>query len=308
MNGRIPILPVAVALMAASAPAVQAQSWFWDGHLRVEGSRDAGKCSDLRARADGELAKESDKFTLSKREAPTLQVQTGSHNALHVRGWDRPDYEVEICKFAVAGTRSDAERILKSIEVRRDGARFTAIGPDHERDWHVAFLIHAPKDAALNLESGNAPVDLLGVNGKLMIRATNGPLSLADCSGNIQAETVNGPISFTGGAGEVHLRASNGPISLQLTGDVWQGSVLEATTNNGPLSAKVPSGFHSGLRVESSGHAPIRCAAAVCLNAHTEGNRFFPHLLRAGSGDTVRLSTHNGPVSVSSTGRRERLI
>ena len=165
--------------------------------------------------------------------------------------------------------------------------------------------MRVPKDAALSLDSGNAPVDATNVSGKLTVHAINGPLALDRCSGTIDAETV---ISMSGGSGEVHLRAFNGPISLRLADTVWNGPALEARTDNGPLSVVLPSGFRSGLRVETSGHAPISCHADTCLNARTEGSRFFPRLVQAGSGDVVRLSTQNGPVSVSNSGRRARTI
>jgi len=307
MKRQIPVLLASVILLAGGLP-VRAESWFWGSHLRVEGARDAEKCSDLRARADGGLAKATEKFTLSKRQAPALEVRAGSHSVVHVRGWNRSDYEVEVCKFAAAPTRSEADRLLRSIDVRHDGGRVTTSGPDSDRDWHAVLLVHAPQDAVLNLESGNAPIGLTRVNGKLTIHAINGPVALDDCSGTIDAVTTNGPISFTGSGGDVHLRASNGPISLELTDAVWHGPVLEAGTSNGPVSAHLPTGFHSGLRIETSGHAPIRCDADVCWNARTEGARYFPHLLQAGSGDVVHLSTHNGPVSVTGPARHARII
>jgi hypothetical protein len=262
----------------------------------------------LNVRADGELAKTTEKFTLSKRQAPALEMRAGSHSTVHLRGWDRRDYDVEVCKFAAASTRLDAERLLHSVTLRRDGARVTTAGPDDERDWQTVFFVHAPADAVLNLESGNAPVDAVRVNGKVSIHSANGPLSFDQCAGRIEAETTNGPISLNGGSGEVHLRSGNGPISLRLSDPVWHGSVLEASTGNGPLSAKLPSGFRSGLRVETSGHAPISCQAEACWNARTEGARFFPRRLQAGSGDVVRLFTHNGPVSITGPGRHPRII
>jgi DUF4097 and DUF4098 domain-containing protein YvlB len=143
----------------------------------------------------------------------------------------------------------------------------------------------------------------------MTVRATNGPLAFDHCSGMVNAETENGPISMNAGSGDVHLRATNGPISLKLAEAVWNGPQLEVRTENGPVSVSLPTGFHSGLRVETSGHAPISCRAEACVNARREGNRFFPRLLETGSGDVVRLSTHNGLVSVDGPGgRRARII
>jgi len=303
------ILAGMAALAACGRHPAQAQSWYWHGYLTIEGGRDAEKCSDLQPRATGELAQATQTFTLSKQEAPTLEVRGASRTALHVRGWDRPEYSVEVCKFAAAASRSAADRTLRSIAVTRSGGRFSIAGADPDSHWQAVFFVHAPKDAALDLQAGNGPIDAARVNGKLMLRATNGPLSLDHCSGTVDAETVNGPISMNAGSGDVHLRATNGPISLKLADAAWNGPQLEARTENGPVSVTLPTGFRSGLRVETSGHAPIRCQADACVNARTEGNRFFPRLLETGSGDVVRLSTHNGPVSVNGPGgRRARVI
>lgn len=297
------------ALSACARHPAQAQSWYWRGYLTIEGGRGAERCSDLRPRATGELAQATQSFTLSKKEAPILEVRGGSRTALHVRGWDRPDYSVEVCKFAAAGNRSAADRTLRSITISRNGGRFSITGADGDSHWEAVLFVHAPKAAALDLQTVNGPIDASRVNGTLTVRATNGPLSLDQCSGSVDAETTNGPISMNAGSGDVHLRATNGPISLKLADAVWNGPQLEARTENGPVSVTLPSGFRSGLRVETSGHAPIRCQAEACRNARTEGNRFFPRLLETGSGDVVRLSTHNGPVSVSGPGgRRARVI
>ena len=290
------------AVLTVSPVCLSAQPQF-----NVEGGRQAERCSDLRVRTSREFSQATENFTLSKSAAPTLEVDARDHAELRVRGWDRPDYAVEVCKFAVADTRSAADQELRSIAVTRNGGRFAATGPDRDRSWHVVFFVHAPKDASLNLESGNAPVEAAGVAGKLTIRAENGPLSLDRCSGTIDAETTNGPISMNGGAGDVRLLASNGPISLHLDDDVWNGSQLEARTSNGPLSVSLPSSFRSGVRLETSGHAPISCGLDACQGARTEGNRFFPQMMQLnGTSDVIRLSTHSGPVSIRSARDRTR--
>lgn len=269
------------------------------------------RCSDLQLRTSGRLARDTQTFTVAKASASPLEVSARDRSSLYVRGWDRPDYSIEVCKFAVASSQSAADSELRAVSVNRTGARFTASGPsDSDARWHVAIFIHAPKDAAVTLDTSNGPVDARDVNGKLTLHAVNGPLALERCSGAIQAETVNGPISMSGGSGDVHLIASNGPISVRLADSAWSGAQLEARTSNGPLSVVLPSGFTSGVRVETSGHAPVSCAADACSGARTEGSRFFPHTIQLnGSSDVIRLSTRNGPVSVRNAGtRRARVI
>ena len=236
----------AVAAATVCTPrAAQAQSWWRNWDFSLDGGPDAERCSDLRARSSRDLAQSTESFTLAKSAAP-VTINARSHGMIYVRGADRADYNVEVCKFAIAGSRSDADQLLRSIAVTHNGGFVSATGPsERNARWQVVYFVQAPRDAALSLETGNNPVQATDVNGKLTVRAANGPLALKGCSGTIDAETENGPISMTGGSGDVHLRASNGPVSLHLADTVWNGPGLEVRTNNGPLSVSLPGGFRS---------------------------------------------------------------
>jgi len=76
---------------------------------------------------------------------------------------------------------------------------------------------------------------------------------------------------------------------------------------NGPLAVSLPDTFRSGVRLETSGHAPSVAAAEACRHAWTDASRGPRTLQLSGSGDTVRLSTGNGPVSVSGLARSARI-
>ena len=70
-------------------------------------------------------------------------------------------------------------------------------------------------------------------------------------------------------------------------------------TVNGPLSLALPEKFRSGVRLETSGHGPISCRPSACAAATTDSGLNRRTLQFNGSGDTVRISTVNGPISVS---------
>ena len=68
-------------------------------------------CADLKARSrDGEIAQVNEQFTLSKGEAPILELNAAGNGQIRVRGWERADYSVETCKVAVAETLAGASR------------------------------------------------------------------------------------------------------------------------------------------------------------------------------------------------------
>jgi hypothetical protein len=308
MMKRILLLLAAGELLVTGLAQAQPRRRSWDFNL--DGGRNAERCSDLKPRSSGNLAQATENFTISKSSASTLLISARNRAQIRVRGTDRSDYGVEVCKFAVAGSGPAADQALRDIGIMRNGGMISATGPSEwEARWQVVFFVEAPKDASLDLESGNSPVTVSNVSGKLTVRSTNGPVSLDRVSGTIDAESNNGPIAMTAGSGEVRLHANNGPIILNLSDKEWKGSMLEARTNNGPLSVSAPTGFRTGIRVETSGHLPISCGLDACQTARTEGRRWFPQMMQInGPSDVIRLSTHNGPVSVGGRGRRARII
>ena len=272
-------------------------------NISIDGN--AESCADLKVRSSGETAQVNETFTLSKAEAPILELNASDRGHIRVRGWDRADYSVETCKIAAADTRGAAEQTARGISVGHAAGRISYNGPvTDSAEWMAVFLIHAPRDASVDLEAKNGPIEVRGVNGSVKVRATNGPVSIADCGGSVEAHTTNGPIAFSGDRGEVHLNAQNGPIALKLATESWNGSQLVARTINGPLSVSLPENFRSGMRLETSGHAPVACSAPQCRNAWRDGRTMQMN----GTNDTIRLSTENGPVAVHTTGPSKKII
>jgi DUF4097 and DUF4098 domain-containing protein YvlB len=268
-------------------------------NFSINTSGNASSCADLHVSSSGEVSQVNQTLTLSQGEAPILEMNAADRAQIHVRAWDHADYSIETCKIAVADTRPAADQTASAISVSHTAGNLSVNGPATDAvDWTVVFFVHPPKDAVLDLETKNGPIDVSGVNGKVKLRATNGPIAVSDCGGSVEVHTKNGPIAFHGERGDVHLSAENGPIALHLGAETWNGSLLEARTINGPLAVHMPDNFRSGMRLESSGHSPISCQAAPCRNAWTDLSRGSRTLQMNGSGDTIRLSTENGPVAV----------
>lgn len=279
-------------------------------NLNINTQGQAESCADLKVTSNGELAQSVEKFALQRSEAPVLELNAGERGVVHVRGWKQAGYSVEACKMAVAEDRGTADTMLRGISVSRSAGRFSYTGPANDNargNWQVYFIIHAPDNASLDLETRNAPVSIADVNGNIKVRATNGPLSIQNSTGNIDAQTTNGPISFHGDGGEVHLHAQNGPISVKLGKEVWAGPALDVATVNGPLSLTLPETFQSGIRVETSGHSPMSCSHQACAHAYTNAGSSRVMQIN-GSSETVKVSTQNGPLSVSGPSKGKKIL
>ncbi len=268
------------------------------------------RCSDLKLRSsNGEVSMAEQAFNFAKGEAPVLALNGGEHGVIRVRGWERPEYSVQACKIAVAETSATAGQIVRGITVGRSGGRFFANAPVvNDGEWQIYYIVRAPKDASLDIENTNGPVEVHDIKGSTKIRTTNGPVAVKGMSGVVDVRAQNGPISFEGSGGEVHLITQNGPVTVRLQGESWNGPTLEARTTNGPLSLEVPESFRTGIRVDTSGHAPLACSLGACRNAMTDAASNQRTLRLNGSSETIRVSTQNGPVSVSAPRARGHVI
>jgi hypothetical protein len=254
-------------------------------------------CSDLHIRFEHrEAVIRSEERTITKAEAPTLRVNAESNGGLQVQGWDQNAYAVTLCKAAEAG--SDAESVLAQIKLTFSNGELSVSGPASHDHWTAHLLIKAPSAAAMELHVNNGPMGLYHVEGNLKVRAVNGPITVRGCKGELDLSAENGPVSLEENSGKQSVRTQNGPITIDLEGKNWSGAGLEAHATNGPVTLRVPSGYQSGVVLESDGNGPFSCHASVC----DEGRKTWDEehkRVEFGSGPTViRVSTVNGPVSV----------
>jgi DUF4097 and DUF4098 domain-containing protein YvlB len=255
-------------------------------------------CSDLRIRFDDrDAVVRSEERTLTRAEAPTLEIRPHANGGVQIVGWEKDTYSVTACK-AASGSGADAERILSQISMTIDKGKISTQGPGYDDDWTVYLLIRAPKSAALDLETNNGPISLYHVDGKLTARAHNGPISLKNFSGEADITAVNGPISLEGSNGNVRVHTENGPISVALTGKTWSGTGLTADAKNGPLTLMVPRDYQSSFVVESRNYSPVSCKASICDNARKTWDDENRRIEFGNAPVMIRLSTVNGPVSV----------
>lgn len=291
---------VLIVLSTARATARHHSVSISDGHKHP-----IADCSDLRIRFDDrDAVVRSEERTLTKSEAPVLHVHPYANGGVQIVGWDKENYSVTACK-AAAGSGDAAERILSQITMSIEKGKISTKGPADDDEWTVYLLIRAPKSASLDLDTMNGPISLYSVDGKLTARAHNGPISLKNFTGEADITAVNGPISLEGSSGSMRVHTENGPISVALTGKTWTGAGLSADAQNGPLTLMVPSGYQSGFVVESKNYAPMSCQASICDNARKTWDDDHHRIEYGSTPAMIRLSTVNGPVSVSES--REKL-
>ena len=292
-------ITVWAAVLVTAAPRVISHRYS-EHTVEVSTAHDewpAANCNDLHIEFDGrDAVMQSEEKTITKAEASTLRVQAESNGGVQVQGWDQNNYSVTLCKAARPG--SDAENVLSQIKLTFSNGELGISGPSSRHQWSAHLLIKAPRSAAMDLNVHNGPMGLFDVEGNLKVHAVNGPITVEKCKGVLNLTAENGPISLEENSGKLNVRTQNGPITISLEGKSWNGEGLEAHATNGPVTLRVPSGYQSGVVLESDGHGPFSCAASVC----NEGRKTWDEnskRVEFGSGPAVvKVSTVNGPVSV----------
>ena len=257
----------------------------------------ASSCADLRMRFDDrEAVVQSEERTISTAEASPLRVQAHSNGGLQLEGWDKENYGVALCKGA--DRNSDAHAVLSQIHLNFQNGELTVSGPGSSERWSAHLLVHAPKGAAMELSAHNGPIGVYQVDGNLKVRTENGPITVSECSGELELTAQNGPVTLRGNRGKLNVKAENGPVTLSLDGTSWDGAGLEARAQNGPVTVNIPSGYQSGVVVESDGHGPFQCPASVCSEGRKTWEEDVKRIEFGNGPAVVRVSTANGPVSV----------
>ena len=242
-----------VATLVMWAGSLRAK--HWNSGLSTNSHGPINSCDDLDFNFDDhEAVRTEDHFNLPSSASP-LEVTAAMNGGLEVIGWDGKGYDIAACKAAAA------EDLLKDVSISTQSGRVTAHGPAGD-NWTVYFIIKAPNDSAMHLEAHNGPIALRNIGAKIEARSVNGPISLKDVTGEVAAQTQNGPISLEGSGGNLQLETQNGPISVAVAGANWSSGEVTARTHNGPLDLRLPDNFTSGVRVEMSGHCPLRHWAA----------------------------------------------
>jgi hypothetical protein len=300
---RLALLPALIALTLPLAAGSHSYNSDYSSHglsVSIDDWEDVRDCSALHVRYNDRAVSVIEE-NVPVSSLRSLKVRSDRNGAIRVIGSSASSFAVKACKASALGNVSDLRVNVSGNEVSADRG---------ETDGRsvVYFLVFAPRNATLDLDASNGPISIDGVDGSVTAHALNGPIAVKASSGTLDVNTDNGPISFAGDSGNVKLRATNGPISVKLTGGSWGTGNLNASTENGPLSLKLPSGYRSGVLVETDGNSPVTCRATGCASAKKASAKSddddgfgprWPRCIELGSGTrAISLSTHNGPVAV----------
>lgn len=211
-----------------------------------------------------------------------LTIEPGMNGGVEIIGWNRDSIAVTARIQVHARTQDDAESIARDIKIEASGGTVRAIGGrgpfGRNQHWSVSFVVMVPRRTDLTLSTHN------------------GPLSVDDVAGRMDLSTQNGPLSLSGVGGDVHARAQNGPLTIELMGARWEGTGLDAETQNGPADLRIPENYNAKVEFGTvNGPMDVGFPMTVTLSGRIR-DRINTTL--GSGGPPIRVVTTNGPMSV----------
>ena len=262
-------LLVLVACLAAAAPGAAQLAWE---------RGEEGWCDrDWGGREDDRYC---EVLTASMASSGALRIDGGRNGGVDIVAGTGSQVHIRAKVFANARSADRAEEIARQVDVRVDGDRIYADGPDTGRreSWGVSYELTVPANTDLEIETHN------------------GGISVEDVTGEITFEALNGGVHLTGVAGDVRGRTTNGGLHIELDGDRWDGAGLDAETTNGGIELYVPEGYSAELETGTV-NGGIDIDFPVTVQGRI-GRRLRTTL--GSGGPLVRVVTTNGGVSITS--------
>lgn len=217
-----------------------------------------------------------------------LDFDGGSYTGARVIGARRNDVRVRLVIQAQSYSVAEARELAKSVtmDLKTQPLRIDGLPRPRNRDRDdddervsATAVFDAPDQMNLRLSVRYGPMDVQNVFGRMDLRASYGPLNLQDVGGDVRA------------------RVDYGPLEVELAGNKWQGTGLDAEAAYGPMTLRVPRNFGAELEIGAD-HGPIDVDFPLTLR------RFDRSLIETKLGEggpRVRAVARYGPMSLKMT-------
>jgi len=262
--GRSVLIAAVAAVMAVSALAQQK-----GGTLTC---RESGSYND-RLEGNCEIREQ----TLAMSGGP-IAIDGRQNGGISVKGWDQNQVLLRARVQTGAPTAQEAADLGRQIRIETSGAKIFASGPENRRNYHwdVSYEVFVPRRADLSLETHNGGISISEVNGKIEFTALNGGVVLRKVGGAVRGSTTNGG------------------LVVELSGDRWDGEMLDVRTTNGGIVMSIPENYSAHLQTGT-----VNGGINVDFPVTVQGNINKQLAVNLGSGGaTVKAMTTNGGVRV----------
>lgn len=281
----LPFFAVAVLAAGAMAPAAKAEEW-------------------------------TKSYTVSGRANVHVDTNDGS-----VRVYTADTKQVEM-RVIYNGLTLDKDF---TITTRQDGDR-VELSARERNGWHWGFSFHGnrglrvevrmPKDADLNVDSGDGSVEaeaiggnldihtgdghikVQGAKGQIRLRTGDGSIEGRDLDGKIEADSGDGHITLDGRFDTLNIKTGDGSINAHAQPGSKVLSAWSIHTGDGSVDLTVPSDLNANIDATTNDG---RISLGIPVTVEGQFSNSQIHGKMNGGGQPVTIHTGDGSIRLSHT-------
>jgi DUF4097 and DUF4098 domain-containing protein YvlB len=202
-----------------------------------------------------------------------LRVETNDAD-IRITSWDRKDTEARVITQSY---KIDADHVRVTdhqtgdqieIEVHKPSGIHVQFGLRSMHDWGVRIEINVPREADLNLHTGDGNILVDDVRGELHLDTSDGELEIHSANGRLAADTHDGNIRADGRFDALDLRTGDGNITAEVKAGSTMSSGWNVRSGDGNVDLRVPEGFSADLNAQTgdgqvSVHFPVTVTGSI---------------------------------------------
>ena len=161
----------------------------------------------------------------------------------------------------------------------------------------VALDVWVPRNANVNVKSGDGRLRLSGIEGEIDLHTGDGSVDVLESKGRLRVETGDGRVRVAGFDGDATVQTGDGRISLD-----GRFTKLTARTGDGAISLGLPA--NANARIETDSERVINDASAVAEDGEGDANerRVRRWRIGSGAGSQINLRTGDGQIFLRRAG------
>jgi len=231
----------------------------------------------------------------------TVTLSAAPAGSIIIEGWQRNEVDVSASIELQAPSAADLDRLaaINTFVVDEDTNHIRVVtSGTHDRafmkrmtknfpksliglPWKIDYHIKIPALTDLEVDAGNGPISLSGVEGALRLNALNSDANL----------------SLTGGMGSILIQS--GTINLTIPARSWHGLGSEIKLASGNLNVDLMPGFSADINAEVLRLGEIKNSFSELQPR--ERNSITPRSVRARAGNggaTLTLTVGDGTIAI----------
>jgi DUF4097 and DUF4098 domain-containing protein YvlB len=226
---------------------------------------------------------------------PILRVEANDAD-IRISGSNRKDTEAHVFtegyKIGPSDVRVTERQSGDQIELEVHTPHFSGLGL-HNRS--VRIEISMPREADLNLHTGDGNIRLNDIKGELRLESGDGNMDIRAADGKLNADTRDGNIITEGRFDSLDLHTGDGNISAEAGAGSKISSSWVLRTGDGNLDLRLPQDFAADLDAQT-GDGRVSVAFPVTVTGSMRENSVRGKM--NGGGPVLELRTGDGNIQV----------